>query len=1065
MARRLTLVGLFLAAAFLLAISALVVWRIPIAQSALDWAAQEFEFPAARATVERLDLNRAAVSDLAAGERAELSVDSIEIAFQVPELAGGEIDSVDVAGPTLKLDLREGAAPLGSLQPLVDRHRQSSPKDSGAEAPPPRLPDLRLRDGRVEAETPYGPASLAFEGAFAGSRTGDRTLRLRGDLASAPARLSVELSASGDPQGQAEARLVISDGAVSLPDGLLELRELAGDLNVSLESGRPSAGHGALTAKGLTVAGTPFDQAGASFDLSRERAQLAARLGSDDGSFALDLEGRAERLDALPQFWLELHSEIRDDASLWVLSRPPFPDGGEGRLEVTAAGEFPDLPQITAGVGALRGWLTKGGVSGTASGTFSRLTLPESDAEAAAEVDLAAVWADGELSLATRQENRVAAKGITAEDLAGLGLPEDLAEQAVRVTGGNVSLSLPIPSQKPSVLVWRPNEPTRGVWFDGSAQVTAGPLSASLTGQAEAALGPAPALTRADLRDVAISATGLALKGVTIEDFDVTGRFAGDPLDFEADGEIRGRFSVTDMNGVSAESVSLRMPVELTRDSEAFDFRLVEPGALQVNGLAVPGLLRSEGPIDIALAGNDARLALGDETGVFALTHETRVGLGETALIVETEGGMAIPLRLRVPRIALAGELGEDGRYAGAATVREAALTLPTFDLAFEGLAADLDLPGDLTRAAADFEIAALRHTASLAAFAPLTVSGRAERSGDSLDLSALVTGPDGLELADIAATHDLATGSGQGEIELRDLRFRPGGLQPAALSPLLAALSEASGLVAGSAAVNWDGDGLAGSANLVIEGLSFTGKDLTVSGLDLSLALDSLQPPTSPPHQILRADLIDPGVPLTNLEVRFRLPPESPGQILIEDASFSTVGSRFALRDTLLNPAGERLETQLEVDQMDVAVLFDLLAVEGLSGSGELSGSIPIRRNGDIVTVADARLEALGPGVLRFRSDAARQALASGGEYVDLVIQALEDFRYETLVLTGNLDQDGETTMRLEILGHNPEVLEGHPFQLNINLTGNSTQILEAVVLSRALIGEIMARARRLSQ
>ena len=149
----------------------------------------------------------------------------------------------------------------------------------------------------------------------------------------------------------------------------------------------------------------------------------------------------------------------------------------------------------------------------------------------------------------------------------------------------------------------------------------------------------------------------------------------------------------------------------------------------------------------------------------------------------------------------------------------------------------------------------------------------------------------------------------------------------------------------------------------------------------------------------------------------------------------------------------------------MDVAVLFDLLAVEGLSGSGELSGSIPIRRNGDIVTVADARLEALGPGVLRFRSDAARQALASGGEYVDLVIQALEDFRYETLVLTGNLDQDGETTMRLEILGHNPEVLEGHPFQLNINLTGNSSQILEAVVLSRALIGEIMARARRLSQ
>ncbi|MDX1576332.1 MAG: YdbH domain-containing protein, partial [Kiloniellales bacterium] len=357
------------------------------------------------------------------------------------------------------------------------------------------------------------------------------------------------------------------------------------------------------------------------------------------------------------------------------------------------------------------------------------------------------------------------------------------------------------------------------------------------------------------------------------------------------------------------------------------------------------------------------------------------------------------------------------------------------------------------------------RHTASPAAFAPLTVSGQTQGQGDSVDLTALITGPGGLELADVAASHDPATGSGEAEVKLRDLRFVPGGLQPAALSPLLAAFSEARGAVAGAAALSWDEDGLGGGADLVIEGLSFAGQDLTVSGLDLSLTLDSLQPPASPPHQVLRADTIDPGVPLKDLEVKFRLPPEAPGQILIEDASFSTVGSRFALHDTLLNPAAERLETQLQVDQMDVAVLFDLLAVEGLSGSGELSGSIPIRRDGDVVTVSNARLEALGPGVLRFRSDAARRALAGGGEYVALAIQALEDFRYETLILTGNLDRDGETAMRLEILGHNPEVLEGHPFQLNINLTGNSTQILEAMVLSRALLKEILSRARRLSR
>ena len=66
-------------------------------------------------------------------------------------------------------------------------------------------------------------------------------------------------------------------------------------------------------------------------------------------------------------------------------------------------------------------------------------------------------------------------------------------------------------------------------------------------------------------------------------------------------------------------------------------------------------------------------------------------------------------------------------------------------------------------------------------------------------------------------------------------------------------ALSEARGTLAGKAALSWGRNGLAGGADLVIEGLSFTGKDLKVSGLDLSLVLDSLQPPASPP-QIGRA-------------------------------------------------------------------------------------------------------------------------------------------------------------------------------------------------------------------
>ena len=150
-------------------------------------------------------------------------------------------------------------------------------------------------------------------------------------------------------KAQAEARLVISDGAVSLPDGLLELRELAGNLNVSLESGRPSAGHWHAYGHGPhrgRHAVRPVPRRKLRHEPAK-RAELTARLDSDDGSFALDLEGRAEQLDALPQVWLELRSEIRDDAPLWVLQPAALPRRRRGSARGHGgSANFPDLPQI-----------------------------------------------------------------------------------------------------------------------------------------------------------------------------------------------------------------------------------------------------------------------------------------------------------------------------------------------------------------------------------------------------------------------------------------------------------------------------------------------------------------------------------------------------------------------------------------------------------------------------------------------------------------------------------------------------------------------------------------------
>ena len=121
-------------------------------------------------------------------------------------------------------------------------------------------------------------------------------------------------------------------------------------------------------------------------------------------------------------------------------------------------------------------------------------------------------------------------------------------------------------------------------------------------------------------------------------------------------------------------------------------------------------------------------------------------------------------------------------------------------------------------------------------------------------------------------------------------------------------------------------------------------------------------------------------------------------------------------------------------------------------------------------MVVRDGALDALSPGVVAFRSDAARRALASGGEQVDLLLQALEDFHYDVLRMTVDKPANGESRVFLKLEGSNPAVLDGHPFVLNISLTSNVAPLLAALSrgteissrLVQQLLGGLAAGAAR---
>ncbi len=124
----------------------------------------------------------------------------------------------------------------------------------------------------------------------------------------------------------------------------------------------------------------------------------------------------------------------------------------------------------------------------------------------------------------------------------------------------------------------------------------------------------------------------------------------------------------------------------------------------------------------------------------------------------------------------------------------------------------------------------------------------------------------------------------------------------------------------------------------------------------------------------------------------------------------------------------------------------------------------IPISIGSEGVSIDEGRLTAEN-GVLRIASPTARQMLSGGGEYVDLVLQALENFQYETLELGIDKTAAQELTARLSILGANPDVLEGHPFQLNINLSSNIENVMSALIEGYMVSNEALRRAWKLTQ
>lgn len=529
-----------------------------------------------------------------------------------------------------------------------------------------------------------------------------------------------------------------------------------------------------------------------------------------------------------------------------------------------------------------------------------------------------------------------------------------------------------------------------------------------------------------------------------------------------ADGRVRSLAWRGDGTlALASGSASLAGPVAVRLDA-------LRAGGLAVNGVAVKGGLAVSGTlgetVTATLREGGAEVSFPPLAGGLRLARPVRLAIPSARLERASDGAVTAEARL-LPEGMNATLALPDGRRADiGASVREIDVSLR----AAEAVAGRLRLRGGAVRVPAEDilterieavipfplvpggEAAVLSATVSTASgrLAPLAVEGRVTAEDGAFVANGTIGLADGGVRIPVRARVLDAGAGGSVALGPAALEFRPDALQPRAFGSALAAVTRAEGSVELSGTLAFAPDApLDGEAGITFRDLSVETEQGVVEKLNGAVRLDGLFPPRTARTQALSARRLVAGLPLEAPSLRFRIDSATAGPVVvIERAEGRIAEGVISVDEARIDPSAARNALEVGIEGLSLGGLLRDYAMEGLSGSGTLSGTIPVAFSADGMTIESGTLEAEGGGVLRVAWGTSRDAMMAQGEQVALMVRTLEDFHYSSLRLTIERPADGSLSLRVAMEGRNPAVKDGHPFRFNISLGGDLEEILAAI-------------------
>ena len=274
-----------------------------------------------------------------------------------------------------------------------------------------------------------------------------------------------------------------------------------------------------------------------------------------------------------------------------------------------------------------------------------------------------------------------------------------------------------------------------------------------------------------------------------------------------------------------------------------------------------------------------------------------------------------------------------------------------------------------------------------------------------------------GTKILDALIRHRLADSSGSADLVVTELRFNEA-LQPDQLTSLaLGVVANVQGSVVGNGRIEWTAEGVTSRGTFATSDASLAAAFGPVTGLTTTLSFDDLIGLKSAPGQIAKIKEINPGIPVVDGEIEYRLLGDN--RVRVEGGSWPFAGGQLRLHPTTLDfSAANARRLSFDIVGVDAAVFLQSFGFENINATGVFDGTLPVEFDGLGGRIVNGRIDSrAGGGTLAYVGELSNRNL---GVIANFAFGALRSLKYDdlTIILNGDLDGEMVTDIRFGGVG-----------------------------------------------